>query len=129
MVKMPDAKLYIASDSRDEILPAFARWNPLPVATFAADDRIGDLLALSRADALGFGNSSYGRLAGLLAAEGQRQAVADFSAKALVACDTWNDRPFWAHFGPVAAKDDPATRLKSRPWRKRLKAWFKRRGI
>ncbi len=129
VAKTPDAQLYIASDSRDEILPAFAQWNPLPVASFAADDRIGDLLALSRADALGFGNSSYGRLAGLLAADDQRQAVADFNAKALVRCDTWNDRPFWAHFGPVAAKDDPATRLKARPWRKRLKAWFKRRGI
>jgi hypothetical protein len=129
MAKTPGAKLYIASDSRDEILPAFAQWSPLPVATFAADDRIGDLLALSRADVLGFGNSSYGRLAGLLAADDQRQAVADFNAKALVPCDTWNDRPFWAHFGPVAAKDDPATRLKTRPWRKRLKAWFKRRGI
>jgi hypothetical protein len=136
MARAPGASLYVASDGRPEILPAFARWNPLAPADFVADDRLADLLALSRADALGFGNSSYGRLAGLLAADAQTHAVADFAARALVPCDTWRERSFWTHFGPVpgtvdadARRAEGRARLAARPWRKRFKSWLRRRGI
>ncbi len=133
MARAPAASLYVASDERATILPAFAKWNPLPPATFAADDRIADLLALARADALGFGNSSYGRLAGLLAADTQTQGVADVAARALVPCDAWRERSFWTHFGPAAGPVDPVARLAEgrarlarRPWRKRFRSALRR---
>lgn len=129
IARLPGARLYVATDSPDEVLPAFARFDPLPSAAFAEDVRVGDLLAMARADAFAFGNSSFGRLAGLLAADGQRQAAADFRTKALTACDAWREHGFWRRFGSTLSPVDPRTRLaQDRPesWRKRLKRRLRR---
>jgi hypothetical protein len=130
LARMPGARLYVATDSPDAVRPAFARFDPLPSATFAEDARVGDLLALARTDALAFGNSSFGRIACLLAAEGQTQAAADFRAGALTPCDAWTEPGFWRRFGPAPAPVDPRARLAhgARPpnWRKRLKRWIRR---
>jgi hypothetical protein len=132
LARAPDARLYLASDSRADLLPEFARFDPLPPAEFHPDGRIADLLAMAQANALGFGNSSFGRMAALLARDGQRQAVADFGARALIAQDAWADRAFWRHFGLAPDPVDPLARwaeaqaaFARRPWRKRLKAWLR----
>jgi hypothetical protein len=130
VARMPGARLYIATDSPDAVRPAFARFDPLPSANFADDARVGDLLAMTRADALAFGNSSFGRIAGLLAAEGQIQAAADFRVGAITPCQAWIEQGFWRRFGPAPAPVEPRARFaqgvpKAR-WRKRLKRWIRR---
>ncbi|MCZ8121932.1 MAG: hypothetical protein O9277_00750 [Magnetospirillum sp.] len=128
----PGARLYIATDSPEAVRPAFARFDPSPPADFAADARIGDLLALARADALAFGNSSFGRVAGMLADEAQCQAAADFRVGALTPCAAWTEQGFWRRFGPAPAPVDPVARLAAAPapkapnWRKRLKIALRR---
>jgi hypothetical protein len=130
--RAPGVRLYIATDSPDEVRPAFARFAPLASAEFAADARIADLLALAQADALAFGNSSFGRLAGLLAADGQRQAAADFRAGGFTPCAAWTERGFWRRFGPAPGPIDPRARWAEAPapespgWRKRLTAALRR---
>lgn len=132
LARAPTARLYVATDSPDEVRPAFARFDPLPPAAFAADARIGDLLAMARADALAFGNSSFGRLAGLIAPDAQRQAAADFAASALTPYAAWTERGFWRRFGPAPAPVDPRARLAEAPapkrpgWRKRLRTALRR---
>ncbi|MCM0019276.1 MAG: hypothetical protein NBV67_04725 [Tagaea sp.] len=130
LARLPGARLYIATDSPDAVRPTFARFDPLPVASFAEDGRVGDLMALARADALAFGNSSFGRIAALLAEDGQAQAAADFRAAAITPCRAWIEHGFWRRFGPAPAPVDPRARLALAPrtesWRKRLKRRIRR---
>ncbi len=132
LARAPGARLYVATDSPEAVCPAFARFDPLPPAAFAADGRICDLLALARADTLAFGNSSFGRLAGMLAADSQSQAAADFRANRLTPCAAWTERGFWRRFGPAPTPVDPHLRLaqasapKPPSWRKRLKSVLRR---
>jgi hypothetical protein len=106
-------RLFLATDDRAAVSPAFADYAPLPGPDTGLGAVFDDLAAMREADILGLCNSSFSRVAALMASDDQRQALVDFDAKTLVDYAAWSDRAFWRRFGPTPdfPLDDLAIRL------------------
>ena len=98
---LPNPRLYLATDDRASVAAEFADYALLPAPDTGLGAVFDDLVAMREADMLGLCNSSFSRAAALMAADGQRQAIVDFDAKALVGYEAWADRAFWRRFGPT----------------------------
>jgi hypothetical protein len=122
---LPAPRLYLATDDAAAIAPHFARYKPVPPPPVGLPDPLPDLMALRSGDCLAAANSSFSRLAGLLAADTQRQWIVDFAAGKFVPFAAWDDRAFWERFGPVveAAPGDLARRLASAQAEHDLRRW------
>ncbi len=124
---LPGPCLYLATDDRAAVAAEFADYAPLPAPDTGLGAAFDDLAAMREADMLALCNSSFSRAAALMAADGQRQAIVDFEAKALVGYEAWADRAFWRRFGPTPdfAAGDLARRIADarrehalHPWRR-----------
>jgi hypothetical protein len=93
--------LLLASDEPNLSL-RFRDYKPLQVpATELIGQEIsyfGDFHALSRCDILTVVNSSYSRMAALIAADSQITYIPDIEAKRFVPYDPWEDESFWQRF-------------------------------
>lgn len=99
---VPDFVLFVATDAPDDVLPAFAAFSPVSGAdapldlTLAMD--ILDFEILRRAKHLAIANSSYSRMAALLAEDGQACVIPDFAISRFETYLPWSDRAFWQRF-------------------------------
>jgi hypothetical protein len=97
-----DPLLYVATDEPDAILPIFQEFAPIS-ATFgptarALPDNIRDFEILRRADYLAICNSSFSRMAAILAPSTQKCFCPSFNAKGFVPYEPWVDPGFWVRF-------------------------------
>ncbi len=100
---LADPVLVIATDNQEFCRTEFARYNPhFAPDSLAVDKIVGffpDFHVMTKADLLIFGNSSFSRMASLLAPDGaQACLIADFKAGGFVPYDPWGDRSFWDRF-------------------------------
>ena len=61
----------------------------------------GDFYILSQCDVTAYCNSSWSLMSGLLAKEGQRALLIDFSKRAFLPFDPWSGLFFWSRFVPA----------------------------
>ncbi|TWA82811.1 glycosyl transferase family 2 [Azospirillum brasilense] len=104
----PEPVVFVATDEPAGVLPAFAEFEPLTAADVSAAEastgdadlpaHLIDFEILRRAGHLGIANSSFSRMASLLAPDGQRVAVPDIRTERLVPYDPWGERAFWERF-------------------------------
>jgi glycosyltransferase involved in cell wall biosynthesis len=98
-----DPLLYVATDEPEAIRPLFREFEMVP-ATFgstahALPDHVRDFGILGRADYLAVCNSSFSRMAAILAPETQNCFLASFQTRDFVPYEPWMDPAFWARFG------------------------------
>ena len=108
-----DPLLFVATDEPDAILPLFQEFEVVS-ATFgtaaqALPDHICDFEILRRADYLAICNSSFSRMAAILAPSTQRCFLPSFQTQDFVPYEPWIDPGFWTRF----AETRPATPLRS----------------
>jgi glycosyltransferase involved in cell wall biosynthesis len=97
-----DPLLFVATDEPDALLPEFAEFNPIsagfdpPVQRLPAHVR--DFETLRRADYLAICNSSFSRMAAVLASSAQKCFLPSFQKKCFVPYEPWFDAGFWERF-------------------------------
>ena len=105
--------LFIASDDRDAVLPAFAEFAPVTAADAEADmpepKLLADFAIMAAADVLAICNSSFSRMAAILAADAQRCFIPSFASAAFEPYDPWASDRFWQRFG--APEPRPRSRV------------------
>ena len=94
--------LFVATDEPDTVLPVFREFAPVPT-TFesrlqALPDHIRDFEILRRADALAICNSSFSRMAAILAPPTQKCFLPSFRTRSFEPYEPWMDPAFWARF-------------------------------
>lgn len=93
--------LFVATDEPDAMLPVFQEFEiispPSDVAQ-ALPDHVRDFEILRRADYLAICNSSFSRMAAILAPSTQKCFLPSFEAKDFVPYEPWIDPAFWARF-------------------------------
>ena len=97
-----DPVLFVGTDEPDAILPQFQEFETVS-ATFGPvaqklPDYIRDFEAMRRSDYLAICNSSFGRMAAILAESTQKCFLASFPAQSFVPYEPWIDPGFWARF-------------------------------
>ena len=95
--------LYVATDEPEVIRPAFAEFEAAtetfgPVAA-GLPAHVRDFEVLRRADQLALCNSSFSRMAAVLAPPTQRCYLPSFQAQAFSPYEPWIDPAFWERFG------------------------------
>ncbi len=104
--------LFVATDDRDAVLPAFAAYAPLTSADVEAElpepRLLADLEIMAQADILAICNSSFSRMAAILAPASQRCFVPAVEIGMLEPYVPWASDRFWQRFGA------PEPRLRSR---------------
>jgi hypothetical protein len=99
---LSDPLLFVATDEPAVIRPIFKEFETIS-ATFGASARllpyhIRDFEILRRADYLAICNSSFSRMAAILADPTQKCFLPSFQRKAFVPYEPWIDDGFWARF-------------------------------
>jgi glycosyltransferase involved in cell wall biosynthesis len=94
--------LFIATDEPETIRPAFSEFETVS-ETFgppadALPDHVRDFEILRRADHLAICNSSYSRMAAILALPAQKSYVPSFRTQSFSAYEPWIDPAFWERF-------------------------------
>lgn len=113
--------LFVATDDREAVLPRFAAYAPLTAR--AAEEEmpephyLADFEIMAQADVLAICNSSFSRMAALLAPETQRCFIPALGPASFVPYEPWASDHFWQRFGA------PATRRRSL-----LPRWLRRRA-
>jgi hypothetical protein len=97
-----DPLLFVATDEPDVILPAFREFEAVS-PTFGGAAQLlpkflRDFEILRRADYLAICNSSFSRMAAILAHRAQKCFLPSFQTKRFVPYEAWLDRDFWARF-------------------------------
>ncbi len=97
-----DPLLFVATDEPDVIRPVFKEFETV-LATFGASARllptdIRDFEILRRANYLAICNSSFSRMAAILAHPTQKCFLPSFRTKDFVPYEPWIDDGFWARF-------------------------------
>jgi glycosyltransferase involved in cell wall biosynthesis len=96
-----DPLVYVATDEPGTVLPAFAEFAPAGTGTFSIPGLPADALdfeILRRAGHLAIANSSFSRMAAILAPEAQVCVCPDFGKDSFVAYEPWIDETFWSRF-------------------------------
>ena len=95
-----DPLLFVAADEPDVIVPRFQEF--APIAKSAALDglpgHVSDFEILRQAHYLAICNSSFSRMAAILASPSQLCFIPSFETKGFDAYEPWIDRGFWARF-------------------------------
>ena len=104
--------LFIATDEPETIRPAFTEFETVS-ETFgppseALPDHVRDFEILRRADHLAICNSSYSRMAALLALPAQKSYVPSFQMQSFSAYEPWIDPAFWERFRDSSQEPLPA---------------------
>jgi glycosyltransferase involved in cell wall biosynthesis len=97
-----DPLLFVATDEPDAMLPVFREFEIIS-AKFGATaqllpDHVRDFEILRRADYLAICNSSFSRMAAILAPSTQKSFLASFQTQRFVSYEPWIDPAFWARF-------------------------------
>jgi hypothetical protein len=100
--ELRDPLLFVATDEPNVIRPLFKEFETI-LATFGGTaqllpDFLRDFEILRRADYLAICNSSFSRMAAILAQPAQRCFLPTFQKKCFVPYEPWLDRDFWARF-------------------------------
>jgi glycosyltransferase involved in cell wall biosynthesis len=92
--------LFVATDEPDEVLPRFEEFAPVPVTKSLRNlpEHVRDFEIMRRADCLAICNSSFSRMAAILAPSGQRCFLPSFQSKSFMPYQPWIDSAFWARF-------------------------------
>ena len=101
MAGLADPVLFVGTDDPATVLPHFARFHPLVSDDVAVPDLppdIADFEVMRRADALAIANSSFSRMAAILAPDGQACAAPDVSTRSFAPYRPWIDPDFWGRF-------------------------------
>lgn len=98
----PSAAVYVATDSAEEVLPELAGLEPLsgrdvPEIAGLSPTAI-DFEIMRRADMLAIANSSFSRMAAILANDGQNCGCPNFGQRAILPYQPWIDPDFWGRF-------------------------------
>ncbi len=104
-----DPVIYLATDDAAGVLTEFERYRPITVADLDAPglpDDIADFIVLRRAGHLAVANSSFSRMAAILASEEQKGQLLSLTSGEFEPYDAWRDQEFWARFGGSHAPDD-----------------------
>jgi len=100
--------LFVATDDRASVLPAFAAYHPLDASEAEAqlpEPRfLADFEILAQSDVLAACNSSFSHMAALLAAPTQSAFIASPTAESFEAWDPWATDDFWRRFGAPTAR-------------------------
>jgi hypothetical protein len=111
--RLANPVLFVATDDRDAVLPAFKAYAPLTAASAEADMPEPRLLAdfeiMARADVLAICNSSFSRMAALLAPESQSCFIPAVPTQTFEPYNPWASDRFWQRFGAPASP--PRSRL------------------
>ena len=112
---LADPVLFIASDDRASVLPRFAAYRPLTAEALEAElpepRLLADFQILAAADVLAVCNSSFSRMAAVLAGERQNCFIAAPAAESFVPYDPWTADHFWQRFGAPRATERRRLRL------------------
>ncbi|MGL4324963.1 MAG: glycosyltransferase [Beijerinckiaceae bacterium] len=98
---LQDPVVYIATDSPPDVLDHFKAFSPVSASTFGSSGiaaHLIDFFMLRAADRLAIANSSFSRMAAILAEDQQKCAIPDFSTKTFVPYQPWQDQNFWQRF-------------------------------
>jgi len=97
---LSDPLLFVATDEPDEILPHFNELSPISELNSLRElpAHIRDFEILRRADYLAICNSSFSRMAAILARSTQRCFLPSFETKRFARYEPWVDPGFWARF-------------------------------
>jgi glycosyltransferase involved in cell wall biosynthesis len=96
-----DPLLFVATDEPDAILPRFNEFEPISAIGSPAQqlpEHVCDFELLRRADYLAICNSSYSRMAAILAPSTQKCFLPAFQKQCFVPYEPWIDPGFWARF-------------------------------
>ncbi|AOO80390.1 glycosyltransferase [Bosea vaviloviae] len=120
----PDAVLYVATDAPDDVLPAFARFRAKSLSDVESvpglPSAMLDFEIMQRAGQLAVCNSSFSRMAAILAPDSQNAVIADFGGQRLTPFDAWSFEPFWSRFeGKGLEKQSPILGYGAEPKRQR----------
>lgn len=98
-----DPILFVATDEPDVIRPAFREFEQaeatLPASAASLPDHVREFEVLRCADVLAICNSSFSRMAAILANSRQRCFIPAFDQRKFVRYEPWGDPRFWARFG------------------------------
>jgi hypothetical protein len=94
--------LVLATDDAPAVLPHFAAYDPMiaPAAEIVLPE-IGfmpDFMAMRRARVLAISNSSFSRIAAMLADDGQTTYIPNMQTERFEPYDAWMDDDFWARY-------------------------------
>jgi len=102
-----DPILFVGTDAPAEILPKFREFEMVSATFGQADEELPDYVrdfeVLRRADYLAMCNSSFSRMAAILAPPNQRCFLPSFAAQSFAPYEPWIDPGFWQRF----ASEDP----------------------
>jgi glycosyltransferase involved in cell wall biosynthesis len=106
-----DPVLFVATDEPETIRPLFREFETVS-ATFgtpadALPEHVRDFEVLRRADYQAICNSSFSRMAAILAPSSQRCFLPSFHTRRLEPYEPWMDPAFWARFGEARPPSDP----------------------
>ena len=93
--------LFVATDEPDQVLSIFEEFAPISTLDWPATqlpEHVRDFEVLRRADYLAICNSSFSRMAAILAPANQRCFLPSFPEQRLVPYEPWIDPGFWARF-------------------------------
>jgi hypothetical protein len=93
--------LFIATDEPETVLPAFSDFPSVAIPSMLRHEII-DFEILRRADHLAIANSSFSRMAAILATDTQRCMCPSFEAGSLVFYQPWLDPGFWCRYSEGA---------------------------
>jgi hypothetical protein len=94
--------LYVATDEPDAMLPVFREFHPVSLdaggPALELPGHVRDFEVLRRAGHLAICNSSYSRMAAILAPATQRCFLPSFRTQSFAPYEPWIDPAFWARF-------------------------------
>lgn len=115
-----DPVLYVATDEPEAVLPAFQEFRPVHAVLQPGDpalpDHVRDFELLRRSAYLAICNSSFSRMAAILAPEGQQCVIPVFQTQRFVPYEPWEDSAFWDRFADswnnvTTSRSEPARTL------------------
>ena len=114
-----DPVLFVATDEPEAILPLFREFESASVILAqtapAIPDHVRDFEILRRADYLAICNSSFSRMAAILASSTQKCVAPSFQMRCFVPYEPWIDRYFWERFSTRQSRlRRRASKVKSR---------------
>jgi hypothetical protein len=113
--------LFIATDEPKEILPCFAKFDTvsgLSSNPHGIPNHICDFEILRRADVLAISNSSFSRMAAILARDDQRCFCPSFESKNFAPYAPWPDSNFWSRFSGATEQESTFDRADRRSLRR-----------
>jgi glycosyltransferase involved in cell wall biosynthesis len=92
--------LFVSTDEPDAILPVFQEFEMVapPAGLAELPDHVRDFEVLRRADHLAICNSSFSRMAAILAPPSQKCYLPSFNTQSFAPYEPWIDPVFWARF-------------------------------